>query len=136
MPRLPALVLSLLLATALHVDWHLARPAHHRLSLDWPYHWLATAFVFAVVGCLTARTWPNVRWRLGAWVFVAAVLLAQGIEPVLEVFVYEARLGYPDEPARWIVFGKTLLAATPAFWSAVWLCVRSGPGRHVGAVVP
>ena len=27
-----ALVLSLLLATTLNVDWHLARPTHHRLA--------------------------------------------------------------------------------------------------------
>ncbi len=76
MPKLPAVVLSVLLATALHVDWHLARPTHHRLSLGWSYHWLATALVFGLAGWLIARAWPASRWRLGAVVFVAAAMLA------------------------------------------------------------
>jgi hypothetical protein len=127
MPRMPAVVLSLLLAAALHVDWHVARPAHHRLSLDWPYHWIATALVFGAVAWLIARKWPRSMWQLGAVVFVGAVLIAQGIEPMLEAAIYDHRFGYEGEPERWRVFFKTLAAATPVYWTALWLA-RRGEG--------
>jgi hypothetical protein len=105
----------------LHVDWHLARPEHHRLSLGWPYHWIVTAIVFGVVGWGIARMWPTARWRLGVVVFTMAVLLAQGVEPLLEVAFFQGRLGYPSDPGRWQAFGRAIAAATPAFWGAIWL---------------
>jgi hypothetical protein len=132
MPRLAALVLSVALGTALHVDWHLARPAHHRLSLDWPYHWLATALVFGVAGWLIARTWPAYRWRLGAVVFVAAAVLAQVVEPVLEALIYEGRSGYDVEPARWAAFGRAIAASTVTYWGALWLCARRPSALRAG----
>jgi len=132
MQRLPALILSVVLATALHVDWHLARPTHHRLSLGWTHHWLATAVVFASVGYIIARVWPNSRWRLGAVVFAAAVVLAQAIEPVFEALIYDGRFGYDVEPARWAAFVRAIAAAIPAYWGALWLCARQLPGRHAG----
>ena len=108
----------------LHVDWHLARPLHHRLSLAWDNHWALTAAVFGVVGCVIAQRWPAMRWKMGAAVFIAAVLIAQGLEPMLEVLLYHNRLGYPDEPERWAVFWRTMIAATPVFLLTVWLCAR------------
>jgi hypothetical protein len=80
--------------------------------------------VFAGAGWLIARAWPAWRWPLGAVVFAAAVVLAQGVEPVLEVVFYEWRLGYPDEPERWAAFGRAIAAAIPAYWGALWLCAR------------
>lgn len=122
MPRLAAAVLSILLAVILHVDWHVARPAHHRLSLGWADHWVITAGLFALAGCLIARRWSRAAWKMGAIVLAAAVLLAQGLEPVLEVLFFEGRLGYPDDPGRLAVFGRTMTAAVPAFWAGLWLC--------------
>ncbi len=122
MPRMPAVLLSLALAAVLHLDWHLARPVHHRLSLEWSHHWLATAGFFAIAGCIIARRWPGERWRMGGAVYVAAVVLAQIVEPVLEVLFYEGRLGYAGEPARWAAFGRALAATTPAYWAALWVC--------------
>ena len=132
-PAVPAVLLSVMLAAVLHLDWHLARPAHHPFSLEWSGHWLATAGLFAITGCIIAQVWPHARWRLGAAVFLAAVILAQVVEPVLEVLFYEGRLGYAGEPARWAAFGRAMAAATPAYWAALWLCVRrtSGLGRQV-----
>ena len=122
MPRVPACVLSIVLAGVLHLDWHLARPAHHRLSLDWSGHWLATGGLFAIVACVIARTWPETRWKLGGTVFVAAVILAQVVEPLLEVLLYEGRVGYAVEPERWAAFGRALAAASLAYWASIWLC--------------
>ena len=124
MPRMPVVLLGGILAAMLHVDWHLARPAHYGLSLAWSHHWLATAIVFAIVGCIIARRWPSDRWRLGGVVFVVAVVVAQLVEPVLEVLVYDGRLGYEGEPARWAAFGRAMAAATPAYWATLWLCAR------------
>jgi hypothetical protein len=132
MPRLAALVLSVVLGAVLHVDWHLARPAHHRLSLGWSYHWLASAVVFGVSGSLIARTWPVYRWRLGAVVFVAAAVLAQVIEPVLEALIYEGRFGYEVEPARWAAFGRALAASAATYWGALWLCARRPSALRAG----
>ena len=132
MPKIPALVLSLALAAVLHIDWHLARPAHHRLSLDWPYHWLATALVFGIAGCFIAQVWPARRWRLGALVFLGAVVLAQGVEPILEVLFYENRFGYAGEPERWAAFGRATAAAFAAYFGALWLCVRHSSTLRAG----
>src|SRR5919199_5955457 len=106
MRRLLFAVLVLALAVAVHVDWHLARPAHHhrRLSLGWDQHWLFAALAFAIVGWLVARTWPERPWRSGVWIAALAILLAQGVEPMSEVALYLHRFGYPAEPERWKAF--------------------------------
>ena len=111
MPRAPAVVFGLVLAAMVHVDWHLARPLHHRLSLGLLYHWVITATVFGVVGCVLARFWPRHRWTLGATVFVAALVIAQGIEPMLEALIYDGRFGYEVEPERWAAFWRSVLVA-------------------------
>ena len=124
MPRVPAVVLSVVLAAVLHLDWHLARPEHHRFSFEWSYHWLPTALMFGVAGWMIARAWPLARWTLGGTVFVAAAVMAQVIEPALEVLFYQGRLGYVVEAERWAAFGRAMMAATPAYWGALWLCAQ------------
>jgi hypothetical protein len=83
-----------------------------------------TGAVFGVVGSTIARVWPAWRWRLGAIVFVTAAILAQGLEPFLEVLLYDGRLGYDVEAARWAAFGRAIAAATVAYWGALLLCAR------------
>jgi hypothetical protein len=129
MPRNAAIILSFVLGAALHADWHLARPLHHRLSLGWSYHWVITAALFAVVGCFIARSWPAQRWRLGAVVFISAALLAQLVEPVFEALIYERRLGYAVELARWLAFGKSMLAGGIAYAGTLVLCTRRSTGE-------
>ena len=129
-PLKPTMILSLVLAIVLHVDWHLARPEHHRLSLGWPHHWIATAVVFALVGCLIARRWPEHRWRMGLVVVALAVVLAQLVEPLLEVLAYEGRFGYDVEPERWAAFWRAIGAGVPALALGL-LCARRP--RSIGA---
>ena len=123
MPRTPTVILSLLLAIVLHIDWHLARPLHHRLSLEWSHHWIGTAAVFLIVGCVIARRWPEHAWRMAITVFLAAAVLAQLVEPTLEVLFYEGRLGYDGEPARWVAFWKAISAGAVALVLGL-LCMR------------
>lgn len=127
MPRIATVVLSLLLAAVLHLDWHLARPTHHRLSLGWPYHWVATALLAGAIAWLIARGWRHHAWQTGAFVFVAAVIIAQGVEPLLEAAFYDHRLAYEVEPERWHTLFVTLMAATPVYWATLWATLRTSP---------
>ena len=122
MRRLQYAGLVLFLAAVIHVDWHLARPAHHRLSLAWSNHWLFAAAAFAVVGWLVARGWPDAPGRAAAGIVVLAVLIGQGLEPLLEVLTYEGRFGYPNDPGRWRAFALCLAAGLPALLAALVLC--------------
>ncbi|HJU68434.1 MAG TPA: hypothetical protein VJ650_09300 [Gemmatimonadaceae bacterium] len=131
-PAYAALVLGL--AAVIHIDWHLARPVHHRLSLGWTDHWIFAVAAFAIVGCLIARGWPDAPARAAAGIVGLAVLLAQGVEPVLEVAFYDHQLGYPDDPGRWGAFALCLAAGLPALVATLVVCrprARSG-----GAVTP
>ena len=119
-----AMMAGLILAVALHADWHLARSHHHRLSLEWPYHWAATALVFALVALAIARRWPAKRWPIGIATVVIAIVVAQLIEPVLEAVVYDHQLAFDVEPERWAAFGQALTAGIPAFALALWAGAR------------
>lgn len=124
MRRLIHAGLVLALAAAVHIDWHLARPAlHHRgLSLGWEQHWIFAALTFGVVGWVIARLWPERPWRPATLIAIAALLIAQGIEPMFEVALYAHKLGYPAEPGRWAAFFLCVAAGLPVYALAVWLC--------------
>lgn len=120
-----SLLIGAVLGTVLHVDWHMARPAHHRLSFGWSHHWVVTAALFAIAGCLIARRWPSERWRIGAWSVIVGLVVAQVLEPVLlEGLYYNHRFAYEVEPERWFAFGQSLAASLPAYALALWLCVK------------
>ena len=114
--------LVLALASAIHIDWHLARPAHHRLSLDWSQHWIFAVIVFAVVGWLIARWWPHGPGRAAAGIVGLAFVLSQLVEPVLEVAFYDHQFGYPADPGRWTAFWICVAAGLPALIAALVLC--------------
>ena len=123
MRRYGWMLLGLLLAAGIHIDWHLARGhEHHRLSGQWREHWLFVIPLFALLGMIVARVWPSRRWTVGAWTLLLGVLLAQVVEPVLEVVAYQHRVGYAAEPERWAAFGLCLAVGIPAYALALWLC--------------
>ena len=117
-----AVAIGVFLAAVVHVDWHLARPTHHRLSLGLPYHWLLTSVVFAFVGWVIARRWTDDRWFVGAVAVAVGLLGGQVIEPVLEAAQFQHRLGYANEPGRLTAFAQTVLVAVPAFAVTLWVC--------------
>jgi hypothetical protein len=126
----------LTLATLVHIDWHVARPTHHRLSLGWSAHWLFAIAFFAVAGWYIERRWSSAPWRAAAWNVGIALLIAQVLEPVLEAAYYEGRFGYPVDSERWIVFGKCIAAGLPALAIVVsWLTFRRAAqhGTALGA---
>ena len=133
MRRLRYAGLVLALAAAIHIDWHLARPAHHRLSLAWAQHWIFAAVAFAVIGWLIARWWRQAPGRAAAGIVGLGALLAQGVEPVLELAVYQHELGYPDDPGRWRAFAICMAAGVPALLA---FALRRPRGQGHRPVVP
>lgn len=134
MRRVIFIMLVLTLAGAVHVDWHLARPTHHRLSLGWEQHWLFAAIAFGLVGWIVARVWPEQAWRRGGLIATFAIILAQVIEPMAEVALYQHRIGYPDEPARWTAFFACLAVGLPVYCLALWRC-RPAHGKRASRVL-
>lgn len=120
MRRLISLPLVLILAALIHVDWHFARPLHHRLSLDWSSHWLFGIAFFAAAGWYIAKRWPSAPWRATIWNVTLALIAAQVIEPVLEAAYYTHQLGYPVETERWAAFRQCIGAALPALAITMW----------------
>ena len=116
--------LVLTLATLIHVDWHFARPTHHRLSLGWSTHWLFGMAFFAIGGWYIARRWRSSPWSATGWNVGVALLIAQVLEPVLEVAYYDGRFGYSVGGDRWIVFGESLAAGLPVLAIVVWWMTR------------
>ena len=84
--------LVVLLAAIIHTDYHLARPHHMRLSLDWDYHWLVALPVSAL-----------------------AAFGAQVVEPVAEELFYNGRFGMEVTGFRWMVFAEFMAAGVVAF---------------------
>jgi hypothetical protein len=102
-----AVMISLVLAAAIHTDWHLARPATHHLSLGLSWHWLWAAPVFGLVAWYVARAWPSQAIRASVWIVGGAVLLAGFVEPAWEYFLNGARFDW--------AFGRTRTMALAVF---------------------
>ena len=107
MRRLIAVIVSLGLATTIHVDWHLARPVHHQLSLGLSWHWLFAIPVFALVAWYVARAWPSQLLRTSIALIASAVVIGGVLEPCWEYFL-------EDAPFEW-AFGATRNLALAAF---------------------
>ena len=107
------------LATLVHVDWHVARPTHHRLSLGWDLHWSLCAAGFAFAGWYLSRHFPRAPWQAASLNVALALLLGQIVEPILEAAFYDGRLAFEIEPERWLAFGQCLAAAGLAMAAAV-----------------
>jgi hypothetical protein len=85
---LGATIAAILLASAIHVDWHFARPAHHRLSLDLSWHWLLAVPVFALAAYYVAKRNPPRPLSASVLLIGVATLIGAVLEPA-----YEYRLG-------------------------------------------
>jgi hypothetical protein len=106
--RTTSVILIILgLASAMHLDWHFARPEHHRLSLGWSQHWLVAVPVFALVGWYVCRVWRDQLLVASVAVVAIAAFLAQVVEPLWELLVDGA-------PFEW-AFGAPRLMAFATF---------------------
>jgi hypothetical protein len=117
------------LAIVVHADWHFARPHHYRLSLEWSSHWLFALVSFAIAGWYIAGKWPDHPWRASIWNVVLALVIAQGIEPVLEAVIDGRGIGYLVAPERWTAFWQCVGAGVPALALAVWIRHRGNMSK-------
>jgi hypothetical protein len=100
------LLVGLLLAVAIHADWHLARSHGHRLSGAWAQHWLVGMPVFAFIALYVARTGPLDTWRASARLIGAGIFLGMVLEPLAEALLYNQPLSALEWPARWTAFSE------------------------------
>ena len=106
--------LAILLAVLVHVDWHLGRPQHMRLSLDWSFHWLLGLAAGASMAWIFARRFePDASWRWLSLVGVLGLTLGQIVQPALEVVAYGVTFEQVYPQVRWHLF-----AAFAAAWVA------------------
>lgn len=104
-----ASLVTLGLATMMHLDWHAARPVEHHLSLGWQYHWLLAVPSFALTAWYVLRVWPDAVLRASVWIIVIASVLAAVVEPAWEYST--------DATWEW-AFGARRFSAFFAFLSA------------------
>lgn len=120
MRNLLSIQVALVLAAAIHVDWHLARPHDHGgLSGGWPYHWLFALPVFALAAWYLARrsTRPIAA---GAVSITAAVLLGQGFEPLGETLLFGDPLSETFSPHRLGAFAAFMAAGIVTYGVVTW----------------
>jgi hypothetical protein len=90
----------LLLASAIHTDWHFARPSHHRLSLDLSWHWMLAIPVFALAAYYVARKNPPRLLMVSVWLIGLATLIGAVLEPAYEYFFGGATWDWAFGPER------------------------------------
>jgi hypothetical protein len=96
-------LVTLGVASAMHLDWHFARPAHHQLSLGLAQHWLSAIPVFVFTGWYVCRYWPARVLQASAAIIAGAAVLGQVIEPLYEFLIdgasFEWAFGAPRQAA-------------------------------------
>lgn len=123
------IVAAVLLAAFIHLDWHVARPAHHHLSLGWAYHWLLAAPVFALLAWYVHRRWPEAAARSGLAIIAGAAVLAQIVEPAGEL-LSGAPGSWTFGPERSRVFAAYIGTGIAAYLgTSILLRMRDGQSR-------
>ena len=103
-------LVSVALASAMHLDWHVARPAVHHLSLGWRWHWLLAVPVGALTAWYVTRAWSAHAVAASFGILGIASVLAAVVEPAWEYWV--------DGAAYEWAFGSSRLAAFATFLAA------------------
>lgn len=106
-PGAARILAAFLLAFAVHIDWHLARPGHHsELSGQLAQHWLFAVPVFALLALYLSRQPVAVRWRESARVILVGLFLGQVVEPLSELLTDDAPWSWAFGGVRWTAFGE------------------------------
>jgi hypothetical protein len=81
-----SIVLAVILAALIHLDWHLARATHHgALSFGWSWSWILAVPAFALLAWYARRSWGDHTLRRGLVVIALAAFIGQGLEPLGEL---------------------------------------------------
>jgi hypothetical protein len=120
-----AWAIALYVGVLIHVDWHLGRPGHSRLSFDLANHWLLAIAVFAPLPWVVLRRWPSAFAEASTFAIGVGVLLGQGLEPLGEV-IYSGGAEQPFmNDLRWRVFGEFVAAGILTYVAAA-LAIKRG----------
>lgn len=123
MRPLGASLAALLLGSAIHLDWHLARPTHHRLSLGLSWHWVLAVPVFAVAAYWVLQQKPRSPVKASVLLLGAATLLGGVLEPAWEYWLEDAPYEWAFGPER--TWGAIAYVATGmAAYAATYLVLR------------
>lgn len=123
MRPLGASVTALLLASAIHLDWHLARPTHHRLSLGLSWHWVLAIPVFALAAYWVARQSPRNPLKASVLLIGGAAVLGAVLEPAWEYWIEHAPYEWAFGPER--TWGALAYVATGiAAYTATYVLLR------------
>jgi hypothetical protein len=116
-----ALALALGLAVVIHFGWHFSMPGDEPSALHWPQHWMLPALTFFATGGVIVRVWKLHSGPIALAVVLLAILMAQGVLPVLEFVIVRGRFGYASDPVRWQAFFLYLGIGLPALFAGVQL---------------
>ena len=118
--RLLSIPAALLLAAAIHADWHLARPHDHGgLSGGWSFHWLVAVPLFALTAWYLNRR-SGRPLAAGAVTIGAAVFLGQVLEPLGEIALFHDAWSEVFSPERMGAFGAFMAAGIVAYGGMIW----------------
>ena len=119
------------LATAIHLDWHVARPTVHHLSLGLPAHWLLAIPVFGLVAWYVVRAWPSKVLAASVGILGSAIILGGVLEPAWEYFLGGASFEWAFGRTRttmlvaFVAMGLVAFVAAIAFLRRAPLSVRT-----------
>jgi hypothetical protein len=117
------------LAAAIHLDWHLARPAEHHLSLGLAWHWLLAIPTFALVAWYVVRVTPDRVFPTSVSLLTCAILIAGVLEPAWEYFLGDATWEWAFGKGRLVALTTFVGVGLAAYVATVGLMRRAdGPG--------
>lgn len=121
-------IAAILLGSAIHLDWHLARPTHHPLSLGLSWHWALAIPVFGMAGYWVSRRNPENPRAASLLLLGTATLLGAVLEPAWEFWIGNATYDWAFGPDR--TWGAIAYVATgvAAYVLAYRLLRRRSPG--------
>lgn len=124
-----AVLVTVALATAIHLDWHFARPVHHRLSLGLPWHWAIALPAFALVAWYVARSWAHRVVPASLAILGGAVLVGGIIEPAWEYFIGDAPFDWAFGPERNTALATYVAAGLLGYVLTLIVLRRRQPAR-------
>lgn len=102
---------TLAVAVSVHLGWHLGRPQHYPLSLEFAHHWILGLLTGAALAWNATRVDPRHATRLFVLVGTLGLFAGQILEPLGEVLFYDdVSLASVFYYARWRLFGQFAIA--------------------------
>jgi hypothetical protein len=119
----------LILWVIVHLDWHLARSHHHRLSMEWHEHWIVGLVTFFLLVLFCARKWPEHFLLASALNAAWGLFLGHIGEAWIEALQSHQALNTQLTPERWHMFFQFFAAAIAGMLLGI-LAVFATRGRH------